>query len=85
MPRKANKSNAGVAKRNFNHALAPCHDPDCEIHHPSVIEERPARLTAMAWYLAGVMAAHDSMSAHNNHALGKLVEGMRTEDRNAGA
>jgi hypothetical protein len=38
--------------RNLLHASRPCSDPDCEIHHPDVIETTE-RLTALAWYEAG--------------------------------
>lgn len=36
-----------------------CGDPDCELHHPSVIEDEPQRLTAMAWQLVGAYKAID--------------------------
>lgn len=39
--------------RNLIHASSDCSDPDCEIHHPEVIEDEGSRLTAMAWYEAG--------------------------------
>lgn len=39
--------------KNIAHAFTACRDPDCEIHHPEVIEDVAAALTAMAWYEAG--------------------------------
>jgi len=70
--------NSAVAKRNLNHALAGnCTDPDCEIHMPSVIEDRGQRLTALAWFIAGAMAAQDSMEKHNVRAMGKLSKAVK--------
>lgn len=45
----------GTGLQNLNHVLQlpECHDPDCELHHPDVIEEEDERLTATAWQLVG--------------------------------
>jgi hypothetical protein len=47
---------------NLNHVLdsmqRPCTDPDCELHHPEVIEEESERLTATAWFIAGILHGH---------------------------
>ncbi len=46
-----------AARRNLEHAIAnACADPDCEIHHPDIIETESERLTAVAWFLAGALA-----------------------------
>jgi hypothetical protein len=51
------KAVISVHKQNLEHALDNgCEDPDCEIHHPEVIEEEPERDTAKAWFYAGAMA-----------------------------
>lgn len=42
--------------RNLSHAGTVCSDPDCEIHHPEVIEGHGERLTALAWFNAGLLA-----------------------------
>lgn len=39
--------------RNLAHAGTACSDPDCEIHHPEVIEGHAERATALAWFNAG--------------------------------
>lgn len=39
--------------RNLSHAGTVCSDPDCEIHHPEVIEGHGERLSALAWFNAG--------------------------------
>jgi hypothetical protein len=39
--------------RNLAHAGTACSDPDCEIHHPEVIESQAERATALAWFNAG--------------------------------
>lgn len=44
------------------HAAAPCSDPDCEIHHPSVIEDDRERRMALAWYTAGALATLEALS-----------------------
>ena len=78
MTRRAKTDNAAVAKRNLNHALSgKCNDPDCEIHMPSVIEDRAQRLTALAWFIAGAMAAQDSMEKHNEKAMGNLAQAVK--------
>ena len=43
-----------VGRQNLLHAYAACEDPDCEIHHPEVIEEYASRATAKAWWAAGM-------------------------------
>lgn len=43
----------GIAFANLGHAVSRCTDPDCEIHHPEVIEDHIAAMNAMAWYEAG--------------------------------
>lgn len=47
-----------VALENLGHAISRCTDPDCEIHHPEVIEDHVSALNAMAWYEAGRRAGH---------------------------
>lgn len=42
---------------NIAHAFTNCRDPDCEIHHPEVIEDVATALSAMAWYEAGRRSA----------------------------
>ena len=45
-----------VSAQNLEHVLTgECHDPDCELHHPEVIEDPRERLTALAWYFAGAV------------------------------
>lgn len=46
-----------VPQANLVHASQSCDDPDCEIHHPEVIEDEAERYTAMAYYEAGYRAA----------------------------
>jgi hypothetical protein len=43
--------------RNLAHAGTACADPDCEIHHPEVIEDQGDRATALAWFHAGRRSA----------------------------
>lgn len=43
-----------VAKENLLHAYASCTDPDCELHHPEVIETYDERATAKAWFTIGM-------------------------------
>jgi hypothetical protein len=47
-----------VGQTNIAHVLQDgnCDDPDCELHHPEVIETESERNTACAWYLAGAFA-----------------------------
>jgi hypothetical protein len=50
--------NMAFGQQNYDHVLAgPCSDPDCELHHPAMIEDWDQRLTACAWFLAGAQAA----------------------------
>ena len=45
----------GAGSNNLAHAMTVhCTDPDCEIHHPEVIEFPESALTALAWFFAGV-------------------------------
>lgn len=39
-----------AGRENLLHAYSSCSDPDCEIHHPEVIEDYDSRATAKAWY-----------------------------------
>lgn len=52
----------GVGYNNLQHVLkANCHDPDCELHQPTVIEEEDERLTAIAWLLVGADCAIEAV------------------------
>jgi hypothetical protein len=54
-----------AGKNNLMHALSnDCHDPDCEIHNPEVIEDDNSRLTALAWFYAGAVAADPEVANH---------------------
>lgn len=51
-----------ASQNNLEHALEnSCTDPDCEIHHPEVIETSEERWTAKAWFYAGACALVDQM------------------------
>jgi len=34
-------------------------DPDCELHHPDMIEDQPSRQNALRWWLQGWIACEN--------------------------
>lgn len=73
--------NMNASIGNLEHAIADkCSDPDCELHNPEVIEDGPARLTALAWYMCGVkeLASRlDEINAGDPTIIAHAVVGIR--------
>jgi hypothetical protein len=62
---------------NLRHVLTEeCWDPDCELHHPEVIEMTAERLTALAWYLAG---AQEGLRHKRDEPLQTILANHRLE------
>lgn len=69
----ATRKTMTVGQRNLNHVLHGfCNDPDCELHHPEVIEDDEQSLTARAWFLAGAIAYRDLYG--HDRLVGALTE-----------
>lgn len=67
---------AGVA--NLRHVLEnTCTDPDCELHHPEMIEDKNERLTALAWFTAGAQHAVDFIGNFMDQAYTEIYEELR--------
>lgn len=63
---------------NLHHVITMCEDPDCEIHQPQVIEDESSRLTACAWYVAGMLATRDALSNAMDEAVDRSFDEILT-------
>lgn len=56
---------------NLRHVLdqPDCTDPDCELHVPTVIEDRYRRFTAFAWFIAGAQLTFGASPTTQHHVM----------------